>query len=154
MVDEGGLRPSRNPRPATEADIAEIAGGLPETEFGITWGDRPTWIVPKGPKGRGFVLFRAPRHDAVDPVTGVEYDDLIVIRTADAGDKQALADDERTPFFTIDHFKNFNAVLVQASRLGELSYDELAEVVTDAWVAVAPAKLRKSYLEGAGRGQG
>ena len=140
-------------RPATEADIATIAGGLPDTEFGTTWGDRPTWKVPAGPKGKGFVLYRDTRKDAVDPETGEPFDDLIVIRTADAGDKQALVDDARLPFFTIDHFRNFNAVLVQASRLGELSYDELAEVITDAWVAVAPARLRKAFLADGARGQ-
>lgn len=136
-------------RRATPADIEAIAASLPETEFGTTWGDRPTWKVPSGPKGKGFVLYRAPRHDAVDPRTGQQYDDLIVIRTANAGDKQALVEDERLPFFTIDHFSNFNAVLVQASRLGEISYDELAEVITEAWVAVAPTKLRKAFLESA-----
>ncbi|MCX6395187.1 MAG: hypothetical protein NTV23_01730 [Propionibacteriales bacterium] len=134
-------------RPATTDDVAAIAGTLPETEFGITWGDRPTWKVPAGPKGKGFLLYRAPRKDAVDPETGAEYDDLIVIRTADAGDKQALVDDERLPFFTIDHFKNFNAVLVSAARLGELTFDELTEVITEAWIAVAPPKLRKAFLE-------
>lgn len=133
-------------RPATEADIATIAAALPETELGTSWGDRPTWKVPTGPKGKGFVLWRAPRKDAVDPETGEQYDDLIVIRTADAGDKQALVDDERLPFFTIDHFNNFNAVLVRSARLGELSYDELAEVIAEAWVAVAPAKLRTAFL--------
>jgi hypothetical protein len=84
----------------------------------------------------------------VDPATGEEYDDLLVIRTADAGDKQALVDADG-PFFTIEHFRNFNAVLVQQGRLGEISRDELAEVITDAWLAVAPKKLAKAYLAGA-----
>lgn len=134
-------------RRATPDDVDEIAASLPETEKGISWGDRPTWKVPRGAKGRGFVLWRAPRHDAVDPATGEEYDDLLVIRTADAGDKQALVDADG-PFFTIDHFHHFNAVLVQQGRLGEISRDELAEVITDAWLAVAPKKLAKAYLAG------
>jgi len=133
-------------RPATEDDIARIAGGLPETELGISWGDRPTWKVPAGGKGKGFLLYRSPRHDAVDPVTGEEYDDLVVIRTADAGDKQALVDDPGSPFFTIDHFRSYNAVLVQASRLAEISETELAEVITEAWLAMAPPRLRKAFL--------
>lgn len=37
-------------RPATPADIDEICGSLPETELGISWGDRPTWKVPRGDK--------------------------------------------------------------------------------------------------------
>jgi hypothetical protein len=133
---------SRRVRPA---DVDAIARSLPETEKGISWGDRPTWKVPRGDKGRGFVLWRAPRHDAVDPATGQEYDDLLVIRTSDAADKQALVEADG-PFFTIDHFRSFNAVLVQQRRLGEIGRDELAEVITDAWLAVAPKRLAKAYL--------
>jgi hypothetical protein len=140
-------------RPATAEDVDRIAGSLPETELGTSWGDRPTWKVPQGPKGKGFVLYRAPRKDAIDPGTGEQYDDLIVIMTADAADKQALVDDPRTPFFTIDHFNNFNAVLVQASRLGEISRDELAEVITEAWLRTAPKRLAKAFLDGTARAE-
>lgn len=140
-------------RPATAADVDEIAAGLPETELGISWGDRPTWKVPRGGKGKGFLLYRAPRKDAVDPETGEQYDDLIVIMTADDADKQALVDDPTNPFFTIDHFRNFNAVLVQASRLDEISYAELSEVITEAWLRMAPKRLARTYLDGTARGQ-
>jgi hypothetical protein len=131
-------------RASTPADIERICLSLPEVEFGITWGDRPTYKVPAGPKGRGFVLYRAPRHDAVDPVTGAQLDDLIVIRTGSEADKLALVAEERLPFFTIDHFNGFNAVLVQESRLGEIDREELAEILTDAWRAVAPKRLVKA----------
>ena len=40
----------------------------------------------------------------------------------------ALVEDETTPFFTIDHFRNYNAVLVQQSRLGELERTAAREV--------------------------
>ena len=63
------------------------------------------------------MLYRKPHKSAVDAETGEPYDDLLVIRTANPGDKQALVDDDG-PFFTIDHFNGFNAVLVQQSRLG------------------------------------
>lgn len=140
-------------RPATADDVDQIARSLPETELGTSWGDRPTWKVPRGGKGKGFVLYRAPRKDAVDPATGEQYDDLIVIMTADDADKQALVDDPRTPFFTIDHFRTFNAVLVQASRLGEISRAELAEVITEAWLRMAPKRLAKAFLDGGGRAE-
>jgi len=100
----------------------------------------------KGDKGRGFVLYRKPHTSAIDPETGEPYDDLLVIRTANADDKQALVDGDG-PFFTIDHFNGFNAVLVQQSRLGELSRDELAEVITEAWLATAPKKLVRQFLD-------
>jgi hypothetical protein len=135
-------------RPARPEDVEEICNGLPETWFGTSWGDVPTWLVPqrvKGDKGRGFVLYRKPHKTAVDPDTGEPYDDLLVIRTSNADDKQALVDGDG-PFFTIDHFKGYNAVLVQQARLGEITRDELAEVITDAWVATAPKKLVKEFL--------
>jgi hypothetical protein len=133
-------------RPARPDDVDEICAALPSTELGTTWGDVPTWKVPAGEKGRGFVLYRHPHPTAVDPETGELYDDLLVIRTADAADKAALVEDDSTPFFTIDHFRNFNAVLVQQSRLAELSLDELTEVITEAWLAVAPKRLAKEFL--------
>jgi hypothetical protein len=137
-------------RPATLEDVEAICLGFPETWFGITWGDRPTYLVfhrvrDGERQGRGFVLYRAPHNTAVNPTTGELYDDLLVIRTANAADKAELVEDESTPFFTIPHFKGFNAVLVQQSRLGELSLDELTEVLTDAWRAVAPKKLVKTF---------
>lgn len=136
-------------RKATAADVDAICADLPETWFGTSWGDVPTWLVPHRvrdgvDKGRGFVLYRKPRHDAVDPETGEEYSDLLVIRTANEADKTALVEADG-PFFTIDHFKNFNAVLVQLSRLGEISRQELAEVITEAWCACAPKSLVKAF---------
>ena len=133
-------------RPATPDDIDRLCSALPEVEFGTSWGDRPTYKVPTGPKGRGFVLFRMPHKTAVDPVTGEMYDDLLVIRTPSEVEKAALVEDDRLPFFTIDHFRGYNAVLVQQSRLGEIDVDELAEIIEDAWLAVAPARLRKAWL--------
>ena len=88
-------------RPARPDDVDEICGALPSTELGTTWGDVPTWKVPAGEKGKGFVLYRHPHSTAVDPATGEQYDDLLVIRTSDAADKAALVEDDSTPFFTI-----------------------------------------------------
>ena len=133
-------------RPARPEDVDEICGSLPDTELGTSWGDVPTWKVPRGDKGKGFVLYRHPRHDAVDPETGEMYDDLLVIVTPGPGEKAALVEDPGLPFFTIDHFRNHNAVLVQQSRLGEVTRDELTEVITDAWLCRAPKKLVKEFL--------
>jgi hypothetical protein len=132
-------------RPATPEDVGQICLSLPEVELGISWGDRPTYKVPRGDKGRGFLLYRAPHKTAIDPATGEMYDDLLVIRTPNEADKLALVADEGLPFFTIDHFNGYNAVLVQESRLGELSVDELREIVEDAWRAVAPKRLVKAF---------
>jgi hypothetical protein len=134
------------PRKARPEDVDEICGALPETEFGISWGDRPTWKVPRGEKGKGFLLYRAPHKTAIDPETGELYDDLLVIITPTEVEKNALVEDPETPFFTIPHFRGFNAVLVQQSRLGELDRDDLAEIITDAWATRAPKRLVKEHL--------
>ena len=133
-------------RPATPEDVDAICAALPETELGISWGDRPTWKVPTGPKGKGFLLYRAPGRTAIDPATGEPFTDLIVIVTPTEVEKMALVEDPATPFFTIDHFKGFSAVLVQQSRLGEITRDELAEVIADAWAAKAPKKLVQEHF--------
>jgi hypothetical protein len=139
---------SSGSRKARPEDVDAICAELPETELGISWGDRPTWKVPRGPKGKGFLLYRAPGPTAIDPETGHAYDDLIVITTPTEVEKNALVDDPSTPFFTIPHFNGYSAVLVQHSRLGELGRNELAEVITDAWAAKAPKRLVNEHLGG------
>ena len=137
-------------RPAGPEDVDEICGGLPETWFGTSWGDVPTWLVHHRYRdgerqGRGFVLYRKPHKTATNPETGELYDDLLVVRTPTADDKQALVESDG-PFFTIEHFNRANAVLVQLSRLHEITHDELVEVLTDAWRACAPKSLVKKHL--------
>jgi hypothetical protein len=123
-------------RRASAEDVHEICMALPDVEFGTSWGDRPTYKV----QGKGFLLYRAPHQTAVDPVTGELYDDLLVVVTSTAVEKEV---------FTPDHLRNFNAVLVQESRLPEMSRDELAEIITDAWSAKAPRTLVKKYFSDA-----
>jgi hypothetical protein len=133
-------------RLARPSDVDEICAALPDTELGTSWGDTPTWKVPAGPQGKGFVVYRKPGPTAVDPDTGERYDDLLVISTPTEVEKAALVEDPTTPFFTIDHFKGYSAVLVQQSR------DELAEIITDAWAKVAPKRLVREHLESGSEG--
>ena len=113
---------------------------------GSAGGHRPRGTGPRVHTGTGFVLSRAPHKRAVDPATGEMYDDLVVITTPTEVEKHALVADESTPFFTIDHFKGYAAVLVQQSRLGDIGRDELEEIITDAWAAKAPKKLVREHL--------
>jgi hypothetical protein len=92
------------------------------------------------------VFFRTPRPDAVDPDTGERYLDVIVLWVPDEQDKLALVQDARTPFFTTPHFDGHPSVLVRASRLGELTRDELAEVVQDAWLSRASQRRVDAWL--------
>ena len=127
---------------ATPQDVDDICLGLPEVELGTSWGDNPTYKV----RGKGFLMHRPPGRTAIDPVTGEWYTDLLVITVPGESEKRALVEDDRLPFFTIDHFNGYNAVLVQQSRLGEIDRDELAEIITDAWLTKAPKTLAKAFL--------
>ena len=77
--------------------------------------------------GQSFVIFRTARPDAVDPDTGQRYNDIIVFWVPSEADKQALIQDETTPFFPTTHFNGHPSVLVRASRLGDLTRTELAQ---------------------------
>ena len=97
--------------------------------------------------GKSFVFFRTPRPDAFDPGTGERYDDVIVFWVPSEEDKRALVEDPSTPFFTTPHFDGHPSVLVRASRLGELTRDELAEIVQDAWLSQASARRATTWLK-------
>ena len=135
-------------RRATVADLRRLAGSMP----GVA--------IERGPKGndvyqvsrRSFVFFRTPRPDAFDPTTGERYQDVVVLWVGDEGEKQALVADESTPFFTTPHFDGHPSVLLRTSRIGELTYDELAEVVHDAWLARASRTAARRWLDEHGVG--
>jgi hypothetical protein len=96
--------------------------------------------------GKSFVFFRTPRPDAVDPGTGERYADVIVFWVESEADKQALVQDEATPFFTTSHFDGHRSVLLRASRVGELTRNEVAEAVQDAWLSRASARRAAVWL--------
>ena len=91
--------------------------------------------------GRSFVFFRTPRPDATDPQTGQRYTDVIMFWVPSESDKQALVQDENSPFFTTPHFGGHPSVLVRACRISELTLQELTEIVHDAWLTrTSPAR--------------
>ena len=102
--------------------------------------------------GKSFVFFRTPRPDAVDPATGERYPDVIVFWVPSESDKQALVQDQASPFFTTSHFDGHPSVLVRGSQIGELTVPELAEVIQDAWLSQAsPARAAAWLSAQAGR---
>ncbi|MFE7418054.1 MmcQ/YjbR family DNA-binding protein [Rhodococcus sp. NPDC057529] len=105
-------------------------------------GDNPVYQVG----GKSFVFFRNPRPDATDPDTGERYDDVIVFWVPSDADKQALVRDDTTPFFTTSHFDGHLSVLLRGSRIGELSRQELVELVQDAWLSRASARRAATWL--------
>jgi hypothetical protein len=96
--------------------------------------------------GKSFLFFRNPRPDATDPLTGERYNDVIMFRVPSESDKEALVQDSASPFFTTPHFKGHSSVLLRASRIGELTRQELMEIVQDAWLARASPTRAADWL--------
>ncbi|WP_214403187.1 MmcQ/YjbR family DNA-binding protein [Pseudonocardia lacus] len=129
-------------RRARVEDVHEVASGMPHVTVERGSKENPVYQVG----GKSFVFFRNPRPDAFDPDTGERYPDVIVFWVPSESDKQALVQDEGSPFFTTPHFNGHPSVLLRASRIGELTREELVEVVQDAWLSRASARRRAAWL--------
>jgi hypothetical protein len=130
------------PRRARVEDIHQLAMGMPHV---TVWRGRlgnPIYQVG----GKSFVFFRTPRPDATDPETGERYPDVIVFWVPSESDKQALVQDVRSPFFTTAHFDGHPSVLLRASRVGQLTLQELTEVIQDAWLSQASPRRAAAWL--------
>lgn len=128
-------------RPATVEDVHELAQAMPHVT--VEHGSQGNAVYQIGRKS--FVFFRTPRPDAVDPATGERYDDVIVLWVPSEEDKLALVQDD-SPFFTTAHFDGHRSVLVRASRLGEVTRQELREIVEDAWLSQASRRRGEQWL--------
>jgi hypothetical protein len=129
-------------RPARIDDVHHLALAMPHVTVYLGTLDNPVYQVG----GKSFVFFRNPRPDAVDPQTGERYDDVIVFWVPSEADKQALVRDKACPFFTTAHFDGHPSVLLRASRVGELTRQELAELIADAWLSRASARRGATWL--------
>jgi hypothetical protein len=70
------------------------------------------------------------------PILGARVEHLVA--------KDALIADDPDVFFTTSHFDGFPAVLV---RLDRIAAKDLREVIVEAWLARAPAKLARAYID-------
>ena len=125
------------------ADVHAVTLGMPHVTVVQGGGENPVYQVG----GKSFVFFRTQRPDAFDPETGERYADVIVFWVPSDDDKLALVSDESNPFFTTPHFNGHRSVLLRGSRIGELSLQELTEVIQDAWLSRASKRRTTSWLE-------
>ncbi|GLZ43885.1 hypothetical protein Acsp06_00700 [Actinomycetospora sp. NBRC 106375] len=113
----------------------------------MSWGSAH-WRV----SSRGFVWERPLRRadEAALAETGVPLPDgdVLGVRVADEGVKQALLADDPDVYFTTPHFDGYPAVLVRLERIGA---DELRELVEEAWVLRAPKTVANAWLAEQGR---
>jgi hypothetical protein len=126
---------------ATWDDVRRIALALPETSESISR-DLRHWNV----KDKGFVWERPLRRSDLEalgdaapdgPILGARVEHLVA--------KEALLADDPAVYFTTPHFDGYPAVLVRLERIG---LDDLDELVTEAWLARAPKRLARAYLDG------
>ena len=60
------------------------------------------------------------------------------------GAQEALLQDDPGVYFTTPHFDGYPAILV---RLDSIDADELNEVIVEAWLARAPKRLAREYVD-------
>jgi hypothetical protein len=125
---------------ATWDDVRRIALALPETSERLSR-DLRQWRV----KDKGFVWERPLRradlealgHGAPDgPILGARVEHLVA--------KEALLADDPSVYFTTPHFDGYPAILVRLDRIG---LDDLHELIVEAWLARAPTRLAKAYVD-------
>jgi len=131
----------RRSRKARVQDVHEVAKAMPHVANAGS-SDRPVYQVG----GKSFIFFRGRRPDAVDPVTGERLEDVVVFWVADEPTKDAMVEDPSTPYFTTPHFRGHLSVLLRASRIAELTRDEVAELVQDAWLCRASKTRARQWL--------
>ncbi len=125
---------------ASWEDVRRIALGLPETSERSSRG-RPQWRV----REKLFVWERPLRQSEIDALGETAPDGPILgARVEHLGAKEALLADATGVYFTTPHFDGYPAILVLLQRI---PIEELEELITEAWLARAPARLARSYLD-------
>jgi hypothetical protein len=125
---------------ATWDDVRRIALSLPETSE-RTSRDLCQWVV----KEKGFVWERPLRRADFEALGDAAPDGPILgARVEHLGAKEALLADDPGVFFTTPHFDGYPAILVRLDRIGP---EELRELIVEAWLARAPKRLARAYVD-------
>ena len=123
---------------ADQSDVRRIVLALPgtaeaEDHFGFS-------APGKGGKRRGLVWAWNERVEPKKP--RVPNPGVVAVRVANRQEKEILLAADPAKFFTEPHYNGYPAVLV---RLEAIDQDELAEVITDAWRAIVPARMATEF---------
>lgn len=125
---------------ATWDDVRRMALALPETTESIS-GGRRQWCV----RDRFFAWERPLRRSDLEALGRTAPSGPILgARVEHLGAKEALLANDQGVFFTTPHFDGHPVILV---RLEAISLEDLHEVVVEAWLARAPKRLAKAYLD-------
>lgn len=120
--------------------VARLASSFPGVTEGTSWGNR-TWLVA----GKPFVWERPLTKADVKRFGDARIPDepIIAIKSEDLHDKAAILASALAGAFDIEHFRNYPAFLVELPLATE---DQVRELVTDGWLAVAPENLARQFL--------
>lgn len=72
---------------------------------------------------------------------------MLAFRVESTEVKELMLADPRGVWFTTPHWDGYAAVLTHIPELKKLTKAELRDVVEDAWLARAPKRLVKQYLD-------
>ncbi len=121
-------------------DVRRIVASLPETSEEQRGSGQLSWRV----KDKSLAWERPLRKgDLAALGDAAPAGDILGVRVPDLGAKEALLADNDGALFTIPHFNGYPAVLVEMDKI---DVSELEELIVEAWLSRAPAKLVNSYL--------
>jgi hypothetical protein len=121
-------------------DVRRIVASLPETQESRHKSGHLSWSV----KDKSLAWERPLRKgDLAALGAAAPAGDILGVRVPDLGAKEALLADNDGAIFTIPHFNGYPAVLV---TMDDVDVGELEELIVEAWLSRAPAKLVKAFL--------
>ena len=124
---------------ATIQDVDRIMGELPEVAEGehhghTTWGLRDKGIAWLRPFSKADLTRFGDETPPAAPI--------LAVNTRDLHEKEGVLAAGIHGVFTIEHFNNYPAVLVE---LGVIDERDLRDLLVDAWLAVAPTELAEGF---------
>ena len=125
-------------------DVRTIALALPGAEESVSGHTgEAAWRLKSGQ----FAWLRGPSATDLRQLSelGREWPsgEVLAVRVADLEEKEALLAAEPDALFTIPHFEGYPGLLV---RLDAVDRARIAEIIADAWLVRAPARVAKEWL--------
>jgi hypothetical protein len=124
---------------ASWADVRAVALALPEVTENETAQGTARWRV----RDKLFAWERPLRRADLEALgAAAPGGPVLAAHVADVGVRAVMISEEPDLYFTTPHFANYPAVLARLDLLGSA---DLEELLTEAWLLRAPARLRKAF---------